>query len=95
MFQWQSIMSFSLDFFAFWKKLNFFFLFSDLGCSIIVVVLCLCPLKNNGFFFLKKRFILWFMGLICAYLLCFGFCLQSLLWNLQDLGFEKPFVLAF
>ena len=46
-------MSFSSDFFFLFFESNFkffFFLFSDHGCSNIVLVLCLCPLKNNGFF---------------------------------------------
>ena len=61
------------------------------------MVLCLCPLKNNGFFFFIKKKRVYFVvyGFDLRLFALFGFCLQSLLWNLRDLGFEKPFVLAF
>ena len=62
---------------------NFFSLFSDLGCSNIVMVLCLCPLKNNGvFFFLKK-----------VYFVVYGFDLRlfALFWVLlAEFTVESP-----
>lgn len=89
-FQWQSIVSFSSDFFFFPKvifKKIFFFQFSDLGCSNIDVVLCLCPLKIKGFF--KKGLFcgLWVRSaLICSVLgfACRVCCGISETWALKS-----------